>query len=126
MLIVIGAEGFLEVRDALGAARAARYPGENALRDCRRVGRTGERRELTNTGRDVRRLEGTVERSLHGFERERGGAEANLFVEMLEDDRVLAVNVAPACSPEADIVPDHHLQLERNVLDDVRGIGTAA
>ena len=67
-----------------------------------------------------------VERALHRLERERGGAQPDLLVDVLEDERVLPLDVAAARATEADVVADHRLQLERDVLDDVRRVRAAA
>ena len=66
-----------------------------------------------------------VERLLHRLERERRRAQPDLLVLVLEHERVLALDVAAARASEADVVADHRLQLERDVLDDVRRVRAA-
>jgi hypothetical protein len=45
---------------------------------------------------------------------------------VLEHDRVLTRDVATACAAVAHVVPDPPLQLEGDVLDDVRRVRPAA
>jgi hypothetical protein len=89
-----------------------------------RVRRLGDGLELRDGGVD--RLQHTVERLLHRLQRERGRAQPDLFVLVLEDERVFPVDVAAARLSEADVVPHHRLQLERDVLDDVRRVRAAS
>ena len=59
------------------------------------------------------------ERLLNRFQRESRSAETDTFVYVLEHESVLAFVVTAACAPEANVVSDHRLKLERDVLDDV-------
>src|SRR4029079_18296740 len=70
--------------------------------------------------------ESTRECLLHSLECERCSAKTYCFVHVLEDERVFARYVPTASAPVAHIMTDHCLQLERNVLDDMRGVGSVA
>jgi hypothetical protein len=75
--------------------------------------------------RVVDRAQRSGECTLHNLQRQRRSPQSHRFVKVLEYDRVLAVDISAARSPETNLVPNGALKLESNVLDYVRGIRPA-